>query len=95
MRHQHHHGQMQHLRVELEKAGGLGKEPVLEPTLAMHLHLQQHHGPLSSAHFGRTWPERPIEAMVRRFELGGFKAVQRITGSIGTERGRCKGPLRQ
>jgi len=58
---------MQHLRVELEKAGGLGKEPVLEPTLAVHLHLQDHYRLLRRACVCASGPERSIEAMVRRF----------------------------
>ena len=39
----HDHGQVLHLRVQLEKAKALGTQSVLEPRLGVHLHLQQHH----------------------------------------------------
>ena len=43
VRHHHHHGQMQHLGVELHKARCLRPQSVLEPSLGVHLNLQQHH----------------------------------------------------
>jgi hypothetical protein len=52
VRHQHHHGQVLHLRVQLEEAKALSAKPVLEPRLALRLHLQQHHRLLRRAHFG-------------------------------------------
>jgi hypothetical protein len=33
---------MQHLGVDLEKAKALGAKAMLEPRLAVHLHLQHH-----------------------------------------------------
>jgi hypothetical protein len=67
VRHHHHHGQMQHLGVELEKASGLGKQTVLEPRLAVHLHLQQHHRLLRCARLAISGPKGPIKAMVSGF----------------------------
>ena len=51
VRHHHNHCQMQHLGMQLQKASGLSKEPVLEPRLGVHLHLQQHHRPFGCARF--------------------------------------------
>jgi hypothetical protein len=39
VRHQHHYGQVLHLRVQLEEAKALSAEPMLEPRLGVHLHL--------------------------------------------------------
>ena len=39
MRHHHNHRQMLHLGVELQEAKALGAQTVLEPRLAVHLHL--------------------------------------------------------
>jgi hypothetical protein len=47
----HNHGQVLHLRVQLEKAKALVAQPVLEPRLGVHLHLQQHHRPFGCARF--------------------------------------------
>jgi hypothetical protein len=69
VRHHDHHGQVLHLGVQLEKAKALGTQPVLEPRLSVHLHLQQHHRLLGGARFYRARPERPIETMAGRLEL--------------------------
>ena len=57
------------------------------------MHLQQHHRLLRRARFCSAWPERPIKAMVGRFELRRVKAVQRITRCIGPQLNRRYGPL--
>ena len=49
--HHHDHGQVVDLWMQLQKACGLGKQPVLEPRLGVHLHLQQHHRPFGCARF--------------------------------------------
>ena len=67
MRHHDHHGQVLHLGMELQEASSLGKQPVLEPRLALHLHLQQNNRLLGCALVSQARPKRPIEAMVRRF----------------------------
>ena len=87
VRHQHHHGQVLHLRMQLQKAKALSAKPVLEPTLAVHLHFQQHHRLLRRADLPASGPERPIEAMVRRLQLRRLKAIERVARSIGPERG--------
>ena len=51
VRHHHNHGQVLHLGVELQEASSLGKQPMFEPRLALHLHLQQHHRLFGSARF--------------------------------------------
>jgi hypothetical protein len=38
----HDYGQMLHLWMQLQKASGLSKQPVLEPRLGVHPHLNQH-----------------------------------------------------
>ena len=65
--HRHHHGQMQYLGVELQKASGLSKQTVLEPWLGVHLHLQQHHRLLRRAFVSRARPIGPIKGMVCGF----------------------------
>ena len=65
--HHHHHGQMQHLGVELEKTKALGAKAMLEPRLAVHLHLQQHHRLLRRARLAISGPKGPIKAMVCGF----------------------------
>ena len=91
VRHHHDHGQVLHLGVELQKARGLGDQPVLEPRLGVHLHLQQHHRLLRRAGLAAFGPKRPIKAMVRRLELGCLKAVERIARRI---RARARAPQR-
>jgi hypothetical protein len=95
VRHQHHHGQVQHLRVQLEEAKALSAQTMLEPRLGVHLHLQQHHGPIRRANVAASGPERPIKAMVRRFELRRLKAIKRIARSVGPQRGSGRRSLRQ
>lgn len=84
--HQDNYGQVLHLGVQLEKASGLGKQAVLKPSLVLHLHFEQHQWLLRCARFSGLRPERPIKAMVGRFSLGSFNAVQRISSGIGPER---------
>ena len=67
VRHHHHHGQMQHLGVELEKASGLSKQTVLEPRLAVHLHLEKHRRLFWCALVSRARPKRTIKTMVCGF----------------------------
>jgi hypothetical protein len=55
--------------MELQEASSLGKQPVLEPRLALHLHLQQHHRLLRRTALAAARPERTIETMVRRFQF--------------------------
>ncbi len=78
VRHHHDHREVLHLRVQLQKSEGLGIQPMLEPRLAVHLLLQQHHWTLRRAGFTAPWPEHAIEAVVQRLEFGGIKAIQRI-----------------
>ena len=73
VRNHNNHGEMLHLGMELQEASGLGKQPVLEPRLGVHLHLQQHHRLLGGARFYRARPEGPIESMVCRLELWRLK----------------------
>ena len=95
VRHDDHHSQVFHLVVELEKAKALSTQPVLEPWLAVHLHLQQHHGLLSRAGLRASGPERPIEPMARRFELGSVKAIEHIARRIRADREHPSSALRQ
>ena len=95
VRHHHDHRQMQHLGVELQKASGLGKQAVHEPRLGVHLHLQQHHGPIRRTNIPRAGPERPIKTMARRFELRSLKAIELIARRIWPERGSLSGTMRQ
>ena len=87
----HNHGQVQYLRMQLQKASGLSKQPVLEPRLGVHLHLQQHHGPICRTGLPRSRPERAIQAMVHRFELSRVRAIKRIARRIQPKRGHCRG----
>jgi hypothetical protein len=70
VRHQHDHGQMLHLGMQLEKAKALSSQSVLETLLGVHLHLQQHHRLLRRARVCSTRPERSIKAVVGRLQLG-------------------------
>ena len=58
-----HHLKVLHLGVSLDKAGGFGPEPVLEPRLGLHLHLKQHHRLLRCAAFAAARAEGTIEAV--------------------------------
>ena len=69
VRHDDHHSQVFHPGVELEKAKALSTEPMREPRLAVHLHLQQHHRLLRRAGLVGLRPERAIETMVHRLEF--------------------------
>jgi len=59
--HHNNHGQMQHLGMALQEASRLGKQPVLEPSLGVHLHLQQCHRLLGCSAFTAAWPEHAIK----------------------------------
>ena len=85
---------MLHLRVELEKAKALGPQPVLEPRLGVHLHLQQHHRLLRRTRIPRAGPERPIETMVGSFQLWRLKTVERIARRIWPQAGSLSGTMR-
>ena len=91
MWHHHDHSEMLHLWVQLQKARGLSKQPMFEPRFGVHLHLQQQHRPFRRARFCRARPEGSIEAVVRRFQFGSIKAIQRITRRVGPELGQYGG----
>ena len=95
MRHDNHHLQVLHLRVQLGKAGGLGPKPVLEPCLGVHLHLQQHHRPLRRAALVAPRPEGTIKTVIHRFQLRRLKPVQRIARCIRPNAGRHTSTTRQ
>ena len=86
---------MQHLGVELEKAKALGAKAVLEPRLAVHLHLKQHHWVLRGARLPDSGPERPIKTMARSFQLWRLKTVERIARRIWPQGGSLSGTMRQ
>jgi ABC-type histidine transport system ATPase subunit len=65
---------------------------MLKPSLALHLHLQQHHRLLRRAGCRDMRPEHPIEAMVHRFDVRGVKAVERIARRIRSEREQRRSP---
>ena len=67
VRHHHDHRQVLHLAVELQEAKPLEAKPVFEPRHGVHLHLLQHNRLLRGTLDPRSRPERPIEAIVRRF----------------------------
>ncbi len=83
MRHQHDHGQVQHMRMQLQKVKAMGAKTVLEPRLGVHLHLQQHDRLFRCAPFRRARPEDPIEAMVCGFKFRRLEAIERISRGIG------------
>ncbi len=93
VRHHNHHLQVLHLRVQVEEASRLGKQPVLEPSLALHLHLEQHHRLLGCTELAASWPEHAIEPVIDRLQLRCLKAIQLIAGSVGPKAGRS--PTRQ
>jgi hypothetical protein len=59
----------------------------VNPTLACICTSSSTTGLLRRAGLAGLRPERPIEPMVRRLELGSIKAIERITRRIGPERG--------
>ena len=86
--HHHHHLQMPHLGVQLQKAQGLGSQPVLEPRLAVHLQLQLHHRLPRGAGQAPLRPEHTVEAMVHGFQLHRLEAVELIPGRFRAKAGR-------
>ena len=75
--HQHHHLQMLHPRMLLQKAEAFGAQAPLKAPIRVHLHLQNHHRPLGAAALVIPRPEHPIELVANGFDFLRAEAIQR------------------